>query len=475
MSPRRRALLITAAALAFIAVLAVEAAPALAAAGGGAAGFSGGSGGGGFGGGGGGGAGKGFAIYLIFRVIIQIALLGHGKGLIVLVALALVWYLYTRFWPKMRAKAQSTAEHGRTRRRKTQKRERTVELAAAVASETNPVFDPDAVRSAAVTLFKDVQAAWDGDDRVRLRGLLTTRLAGEWERRLDEMERRGWRNHVEPLGEPEIEYVGLRNTRYGVPTVTVRVEARLRDYVVDRNGRTIKRAGQFSQTTRLREYWTLENRDGHWVLASIEQGAEGSHQLDDTVVQADWADTGALRDEAMLEGAAEQAAPAGTNVADLINVDISTDARAAAADLSVADGRFAADVLEIAARRAVSAWAQAVDGSTAALSAIADPAAVEQLLYAGDPDHRTRLVVRGITVQTIGVVALEPSAAPPTMTIDVVINGRRYLQDRDTTAVLSGSSTRATTFTERWTLGLSEDPQQPWRIVAAATPSAAER
>ena len=54
-------------------------------------------------------------------------------------------------------------------------------------------------------------------------------------------------------------------------------------------------------------------------------------------------------------------------VGELVDVDFDGDARAAALDLSVVDGRFAPAVLEAAARRAVAAWAEAVDGDDAAL------------------------------------------------------------------------------------------------------------
>ncbi len=67
--------------------------------------------------------------------------------------------------------------------------------------------------------------------------------------------------------------------------MTVRIEAKLRDYVTDRFGNHIKRAGRLSETVRLREFWTLRrNGHGHWILASIEQGAEGAHVLDEEIV-----------------------------------------------------------------------------------------------------------------------------------------------------------------------------------------------
>jgi hypothetical protein len=53
---------------------------------------------------------------------------------------------------------------------------------------------------------------------------------------------------------------------------------------------------------------------------------------------------------------------------------------------------------------------------------------------------------------------------PPGRTYD---SRRIYVEDRDTTAVLAGSRSHETSFTEAWTLGLSEDAEHPWRIVAA--------
>ena len=56
------------------------------------------------------------------------------------------------------------------------------------------------------------------------------------------------------------------------------------------------------------------------------------------------------------------------------------------------------------------------------------------------------------------------------MTIEVDITGRRYIENRDTTAVMAGSRSRKTSFTERWTLSLTGDEAQPWRIIAVGAP-----
>ena len=442
------------------------------AAGGGTGSYSPGGGGGGFSGGGGG--GRGFALFIIFRVLFDIALLGHGLGLLVLIALAAAWWFMTRGFPRMQQNWEARSHQGRAHRRTTRVRERRVELAAAEAADENPIFGPEAVRSAAADLFSSIQLAWSNDDRVALRGLITPELLVEWERRLDDFERRGWRNRVEPVGRPKVEYVGIARSERGkddLDRVIVRIEAKLRDFVLDAGGRQIKRDGSFTESVRMREYWTLQRRGEHWVLASIESGAEGDHALKDKIVQTHWADEQALRDEALVEGAVAQTAPDGVKVAELADLQFSGDARAAALDLSLADARFGPDILEVAARRAVAAWTEAVDGSDAELHKVASADAVRDLLHPGDPSGRTRLVVRGTQVQRIRIVALDAAADPATMTLDVDLRGRRYIEDRDTTRVLAGSSTRLVGFTERWTLAVTGDADEPWRIVAVQTPA----
>ncbi|MGO9976483.1 MAG: Tim44 domain-containing protein [Solirubrobacteraceae bacterium] len=468
MTPRRRRttkiLLITA--LAVLAVALIVAPAALAAAGGGSAGYSGG------GEGGGGGGVHGFELYLLIRVLIDIALLGHGKGAIVLVVLALLYWFLRSGLPKMQAAWRARKQSGRAARRDTRKRERRVELAAAEAADVDPIFDPEHVRTAAGALFLAIQFAWDAEDRGSLRTLVAPSLLQEWERRLDDFDRKGWRNRVQPVGEPTVEYVGLnRSGPADEHRVVVRIEAKLRDYVVDSAGRHIKRAGQFTESVRVREFWTLARRDDRWILQSIEQGAEGAHLLQDQIAATPWSNTQALRDEALVEGAAAEAVPAGTRVSEVADLQLEGDARAAAMDLSLADGRFAPDVLEVAARRAVAAWTEAVDGSDAQLRRIANTLAVRELLHPGDPSGRTRLVVRGAQVKQITVAALDAGVEPPTMTIDVHLRGRRYIEDRDTTKVLEGDPARETSFVERWTLALSGDASQPWRIVAVGSPS----
>jgi predicted lipid-binding transport protein (Tim44 family) len=460
MTPRRRALLVIAAAL----VLAVlSSAPALATAGGGSSGFG--------GGGGGGGGGRGAGIYILFQILIRIAIIGHGLGALVIIAAILLYLGYTNFAPQARGAWSDRRRRGRAGRRQIKKRQRRVELAAAEAAEEDPAFAPDAVRTSAADLFMAVQKAWSAEDHATLQRLVGPRLLSEWERRLEDFRSKGWHNQVEVLDPPTVEYVGLaRRANGGGDQVVVRIEARMRDYVNDAGGHRVPRPGRLRDTITLREFWTLRRREGSWQLDSIEQGAEGWHRIQEQLVATSWSDEQALRDESLVEGATADAVPEGVNLAELADLSYTGDARAAALDLSLADGRFAPDVLEVSARRAVSAWAEAIDGDDQRMRALATPAAVRTLLHPGDPSATTRLVVRGPEIEQIQITGFDPAAAPPRMTVEVAIKGRRYIEDRATTAVVSGDPSRSTSFREHWTFALAGDDAEPWRIVAVDTP-----
>jgi predicted lipid-binding transport protein (Tim44 family) len=451
---KRRAL-IGLAVLVLVLALAPE---ALAAAGGGSGGF-----------GGGGGGGRGAGLYILIQILIRIAIFGHGIGAIVLVALLVVAMLVMHASPKANEWFAAHQAAGPAARRRARRRERRVELAAAEAAEDEPAFAPENVRGQVASLFRQVQVAWDAGDRARLRQLVAPELLAEWDRRLEDFERRGWRNRIQLLGPPKVEYVALQHR--GGPVgdrVKCRIEARMRDYVEDAHGNRIKRKGRLGETVPVREFWTLTKRGTRWVLQSVEQGAEGAHALDEQLVATPWADERSMRDQVVIEGALADAVPRGTKVADVAPVSFEGSARGAALDLSLVDGRFSPDVLEVGARRAVEAWAGAVDGDDAALLALASRGAARELLHPHDPIGRTRLVVRGPRVKEIRIADLDAHAEPPTMTLDIKIVGRRYLEDRNTAAVLAGNKSRETTFTERWTLALDGGHANPWRIVAAA-------
>jgi len=425
-------------------LLLLGAAVAVAAPGGGSSGFGGGGGGGGgggFSGGGGaragGGSSQGGGVAFLLFI---------GLFFLLIVTSTLLGWLQIRRMRKRRGA-----------------RERQVELASAEAAADDAGFAADAVRQVASQLFVSIMHAWTSRDRDALRSHLGPDLMVEWERRLDDFDRKGWHNVCEIVRGPEIEYLGLVNRADDADDrVTVRVESTLRDFVRDRHGRTINRTNASSDVTRLAEYWTLGKRGQDWILLSIEQDAEGAHHLDAPIVASPWAD-GRLRDEAVTELAAADAVP-DAQIAGVADLDFDGPARAAALDLAMVDGRFAPDVLEAAARRAVEAWAEAVDGDDAALERAATPAAVRELLYGGDHSARTRLVVRGPRLSALRITALHADATPPAMSVEADVSGRRYREDRDTAAVVEGSKEREVAFTERWTMALDGNAQNPWRI-----------
>ena len=384
-----------------------------------------------------------------------------GTVVLAIVAAALVFFVIPAAIAGMRA------------RRRRRERVRRVELASAEAAGDDEAFAADAVRPAAAALFVELQAAWDRRDRERLQVLVGPDLYVEWARRLDDFERKGWHNRVSVVGEPGVEYVGLVNRAQDrEDRVTVRLTATTRDYVEDRRGRRIMRNGERDETTSVAEYWTLGKREGGgWRLLSIEQDAEGAHNLQAEIVATPWGDEARLHDEAVSERAAAEAAPAGVAPAELADLDFDGPARAAALDLALADGRFDPDLIEASVRRAVAAWAEAVDGEDAPLEAVARPEAVRELLHPGDASAATRLVVRGPRIVAVRITALDVAADPPALAVEVDVRGRRYVEDRDTAAVLDGSREREVRFVERWTLALDGPDAWPWRLAGATVPA----
>ena len=283
-------------------------------------------------GGGGGGVGRGFGRGHFFFIPV-----GGGGGLLLFILVLVVVFLVL---PRVLSWWQGQRSAGVVSRRRVASRERRVELAAAEAAEDDAAFAPERVRSQAARLFVDIQSAWDAGDRVRLRGLVAPELLAEWERRLDDFDRKGWRNRVRPIGEPSIEYVGLTNRGEDrQDRVVVRIEARLSDYVEDAYGQRVGRVDALGDTTRRRALDPAVDRTGRRGRPPAARGRRG-HPL----------------------------------------------------------------------------------------------------------ERRPGVARRGV-------------------------GGGRYLEDRDTAAVVAGSQSRAAKFTERWTLALDGPDEQPWRITAVRAPA----
>jgi predicted lipid-binding transport protein (Tim44 family) len=439
-----------------LATLGLQTASAFARAGGGSSGFRGGGGGGGGGGfGGGGGRGGGGGVFFFGGG-------GGGGGILIgTIILLVIAYFVLRTLSRGAAGARYRANRAARQRR--------VELASAEAADDDPMFEKDRVRAAGEELFVSAQRAWDDRDEQRLAQLLSPDLLREWRRRLMDFERKRWHNRVKVREIRSIEYVGLTNREADRDDrVTVRIDAVLDDYVEGPNGMRLQSVESSSTISRVQEYWTLGKRDGRWIVASIEQDAEGRHVLDEEVVASPWSDDKRMQDASLLEVAAIDKLPEGVSTAEVASVSYAGNGRAAALDLSLADGRWSPDVLEASVRRAVAAWAEAVDGADTDLLDVATAAAARDLLHPGDPSEQTRLVIRGPQVRRLTIAALDPAVTPPTMTVEVEVGGRRYIEDRDTAAVLSGSKAKAVTTTERWTLALAGPDDRPWQVVDAS-------
>ncbi len=417
--------------------------------GGGGGGFSGGSGGGGFGGGGGATASPGVSVFIlaILLIIIIASVLSSRRKAI------------DGTWTKAGARKRD-AETAKARER----RAKEITAAAFVAAEDDPDFAKDVVVPQAEQLFRDIQKAWDDRDIPALEQMVGPELMVEWRRRLDDFAAKGWHNRV-VVRENSAEYVGITNLPVEEDDrAVVRVSAVCDDWVVDANGTTMHHTGNESSETWVREYWTLVMRGGRWTLGSIEQDREGEHQLTAPLIAERGDDVAGMRDETMVEQAV--ADRANGDLAALTPLDFPEDAAAAAREMALVDQRFEPDVIEVAVRRAMAAWAEAIDGEDDALLAISDPVVVNELLYHGDTSGRTRVVVRGPKLMSLHVLGLDTKGTPPRVAVSADVEGARYIEDRDTTTVLQGDPKHRDAFTLRLDLALGDDPVNPWRIVA---------
>ncbi|MFA9270819.1 MAG: TIM44-like domain-containing protein [Baekduiaceae bacterium] len=336
----------------------------------------------------------------------------------------------------------------------------------AEAAEDDAYFHHEDVEREATELFLAVQRAWSENDVAQLKTMVGADLMVEWERRLNDFAAKGWRNVCHVHNRPELKYVGLVNREDdSEDRVTVHLSASMDDYVLDANGTKIMHEGSSTEQRSLEEYWTLARHGDGWMLVSIEADAEGHHHLDSEIVASPWSDS-RLHDESLEQLAGEEAVVGnGVTAGELVDVDYADDAHAAALDLSLVDPRFGPDVLEVAARRALAGWAEAVDGADTALEAVATPEAIQALLYADDGAHH-RIVVRGPRLESLKITALDGKAEPPTMDGAAQVRGRRYVENRDTAALVSGSRDSETTFAVSLRMALD----QSWKVVAAGAP-----
>ncbi|MBS2537852.1 Tim44 domain-containing protein, partial [Catenulispora sp. NF23] len=329
-------------------------------------------------------------------------------------------------------------------------RQRATQIEARVAAiaDTDPTFAVDVLNQRAVWLYTTAQRAWTGRDRAVLKQILSPVLYVKWNEELNYYESRGEVNVVQIVSGPTVELVNVAN-RAGErnDSVTFRISATLNDSVRRADG---TQAVRKDRATRPVEYWTLrKDGSGAWIVASIEQAAEGAHHLTDAIETDAW-DQKAVAREAVLEVARNVSVPgAGGDVLALTNISWSTDADAAAGDLSVLDGRFDKAVLEVAVEQFLEEWAMN-DGSLD-FTAVRTP---------------NRTVMRNAAIGSVEVRSLL-SREPIVVRVVVAAEGFYYEVDRRTEEVLLGDAHKRRPVTFSFDLRLDGPTAKGWTVVAA--------
>jgi predicted lipid-binding transport protein (Tim44 family) len=410
----------------------------------------GGGGGHGFGGGGGGGhsGGHGGGIH-------GVGFVGFGGGggsialLVILVIVLVLWFAFRSRKSGGGSGGLNTGSDRAAHRSDEAARRRAAQVEARVeaVADTDATFALDALKERAVWLYTTAQRAWTARDRAVLKQILAPVLYVKWDEELRDYEARGEVNVVEIVSGPTVELVNVAN-RAGETndTVTFRITASLHDYVRRADGSAAVRK---DRSTRPVEYWTLrKDASGTWIVASVEQAAEGAHHLT-AAIETDVWDQKAVAREAVLEVAQNTSVPGAGDVLSLTGISWSTDADAAAGDLSVLDGRFDKAVLEVAVEQFLEEWAMN-DGSLD-FTAVRTP---------------NRTVMRDAKVSAVEVRSLV-SREPIVVRVVVEAEGFYYEVDRRTEEVLLGDAHKRRPVTFTFDLRLDGPSAKGWTVIAA--------
>ncbi|HEY3869714.1 MAG TPA: TIM44-like domain-containing protein [Actinocrinis sp.] len=322
-----------------------------------------------------------------------------------------------------------------------------VEAQVGMLAGTDATFDIDALKERAVSLYVTAQRAWTDRDHPTLKRILSPVLYRKWADELHDYKSRGEVNVVQIVSGPQVELVDVAN-RVGEAndTVTFRVTATLNDYV-RKGGTHIPRA---DGSTRPVEYWTLrKNESGTWIVGSVEQAAEGAHHLTGTIETDGWDQKAVARDAVLEVAETTSARGVRDDILSLTNISWSTDADAAAGDLSILDGRFDKAVLEVAVEQFLEQWAMN-DGSL-------DFTSVRTA---------NRTVMREAAVASIEVRSLV-SRDPIVFRVAVGAQGVYYEVDRRTEEVLQGDAHKRRPVAFAFDLRLDGPSAKGWTVIAA--------
>jgi len=418
--------------------------------GGGGHGFGGGGGGGGSHGGGGGG-------------LHGVGVVGVGGGgsvfgiLILALIIFALWYAYKSRNSGGRKGGLNTGSDRSAHRSDTVAKERATKVEARVAAiaDTDATYAVEPLKERAVWLYTTAQRAWTNRDRTVLKQILSPVLYVKWDEELNHYESRGEVNVVQIVSGPAVELVNVAN-RAGETkdTVTFRITATLSDSVRRADGsQAVRKDG----SSRPVEYWTLrKDASGAWIVASIEQAAEGAHHLTDALETDVW-DQKAVAREAVLEVAENVSVHGAGDILALTNISWSTDAEAAAGDLSLLDGRFDKAVLEVAVEQFLEEWAMN-DGSLD-FTSVRTP---------------NRTVMRDASVASVEVNSLL-SREPIVVRVVVDAEGFYYEVDRRTEEVLLGDAHKRRHIVFSFDLRLDGPTAKGWTVVGAEASAAGSR
>ena len=157
-----------------------------------------------------------------------------------------------------------------------------------------------------------------------------------------------------------------------------------------------------------------------------------------------------------------------TAMAEAASLEFSAAADEAVRQAGPGDGRLGPDSAGQAARRAVVAWALAVNGNDSALADLAETGVASALLR---PVRKPWQIAPGPVVTRIAIGALDLAARPPQLRIRFEFSGRRQYDADDGGTPAGRTDNRAEEegpFVGLLTLTLQDSLVRPWRLTAGS-------
>jgi predicted lipid-binding transport protein (Tim44 family) len=132
-------------------------------------------------------------------------------------------------------------------------------------------FEPNQFLKTAQDTFFKVQGAWNKQDTATLNRLCGSELMQSWQEELSRLSARGQQNRMENIALSSSEITEAW-TESGQDFITVRLNANLLDYTVDRNSGAVI-SGSDAEPIQFEEYWTFSRPVGPnaWKLTAVQQ------------------------------------------------------------------------------------------------------------------------------------------------------------------------------------------------------------